>query len=212
VQHLVAEVVAPAVVDPFEVVEVDVEQAGRMRGVVPELDGVAEPLVEEGAVRETGQRVVEGELAQLLLGFALARDVEEVTLQVERALLLVDDDHALVSEPDDAAVAGDQPVFETERLVRLVRVLVGRQHALAILRVQQAREQVRVGGPFLDAVAEDRLDLTAREYVRADLVECVDVDDERELLDERAVAAADLLRRQTRVVVEFAKGNRHRRH
>ena len=61
-QHLVAEVVSPAVVDPLEVVEVDVEQPGRLPLVVPELDRVLEPLVEEGAVRQAGQRVVQGEL------------------------------------------------------------------------------------------------------------------------------------------------------
>ena len=61
-QHRVAEVVSPAVVDPLEVVEVDVEQPGRVPLIVPQLDGVLEPLVEEGAVRQPGQRVVEGEL------------------------------------------------------------------------------------------------------------------------------------------------------
>ena len=75
---------APAVVDPLEVVEVDVEQPGRVPFVVPELDRVLEPLVEEGAVRQAGQRVVQGELPQLLLRLALARDVEEVAVQVER--------------------------------------------------------------------------------------------------------------------------------
>ena len=61
-QHRVAEVVSPAVVDPLEVVEVDVEQPGRVPLIVPQLDGVLEPLVEEGTVRQPGQRVVEGEL------------------------------------------------------------------------------------------------------------------------------------------------------
>ena len=37
VQHLVAEVVAPAVVDPLEVVEVDVEEPRRLSRLVPEL-------------------------------------------------------------------------------------------------------------------------------------------------------------------------------
>ena len=72
VQHLVAEVVAPAVVDALEVVEVDVEQPSRLSLVVPQLDRVLQPLVEEGAVRQAGQRVVEGELPQLLLRLALA--------------------------------------------------------------------------------------------------------------------------------------------
>ncbi len=124
-------------------------------------------------------RVVEGVLPQLLLRFALARDVEEVALQVERLPVVVEDDDAFVAEPDDSAVPGDQPVLDAERLVRLVRVRVGGEHAFAIVRVEQAREQVGVGLPFVDAEAEDRLDLWAREDVRADRVERVDVDDER---------------------------------
>ena len=60
VQHLVAEVVAPTVVDSLEAVEVDVEQPGRLPLLAAEHDRVAQPLVEEGAVGETGQRVVEG--------------------------------------------------------------------------------------------------------------------------------------------------------
>ena len=111
-QHLVAEVVSPAVVDPLEVVEVDVEQPGRVPLGVTELDRVFEPLVEEGAVRQAGQRVVQGELPQLLLRLPLARDVEEVAVEVERLPVLVDDDHALVAEMDDPAIAGDEAVLE----------------------------------------------------------------------------------------------------
>ena len=170
-----------------------------------------EPLVEEGAVREAGQRVVEGELPQLLLRLALARDVEEIALQVERLAVVVEHDHALVAKIDDPAVAGDEPVLDAERLVRLVRVRVGCEHALAVVRVEQPREQVGVGRPFLDAVAEHRLDLAAREDVRADRVELVEVDDERKLLDQRAIAAADLVRGQVLVVV-LAERNRRRRH
>jgi len=54
------------------------------------------------------------------------------------------------------------------------------------------------------------LDLGAREDVGADRVECIDVDDEGELLDQRAVAAADLPGGQ--VVVALAERKRRRRH
>ena len=210
VQHLVAEVVAPAVVDPLEVVEVDVQQPCRLPLVVPQLDRVLQPLVEEGAVREAGQRVVQGELPQLVLRLALARDVEEVALEVERPSVLVHHDDALVAEMDDAPVARDEPVLEAERLVRLVRVHVRGEHAVAILRVEEAREELRFGRPVLDAVAQDRLDLPAREDVGADRVDLVEIDDEGELLDQRAVAPDGLVRRQ--VVVARAERKRGRRH
>ncbi len=178
---------------------------------VPELDRVAEPLVEEGAVGEAGQRVVEGELPQLVLRLALASDVEEVALEVERLPVVVEDDDALVAQVDDASVAGDEPVLEAERLVRLVRLHVRGEHALAVFRVEQPGEQLGIGRPFLDAVAEDRLDLAAREDVRADRVERVDVDDERELLDQRAIAADDLVCGQV-VVIVLAERDWRRRH
>src|SRR5262249_19209112 len=121
-EHLVAEVVAPPVVDPLEVVEVDVEQAGRLTFLVSELDRVAESFVEESSVRQARERVVEGLLPQLQLRLALARDVEQVALQVERFPVVVEDDDALVEEPDDSPVAGDEAVLDAQRLVRLMRV------------------------------------------------------------------------------------------
>jgi hypothetical protein len=84
------------------------------------------------------------------------------------------------------------------------------EHTLAIFGMEQPGEQLGVGRPFLDGVAENRLDLAAREDVRADRVELVEVDDERELLDQRAVAAIDLVRGQA--VVALAKRKRRRRH
>ena len=110
--------------------------------LVPELDRVLEPLVEEGAVRQAGQRVVQGELPQLVLRFALARDVEQVAVEVERPPVVVDNDDALVAEMDDAPVTGDEPILEAERLVRLVRAHVGVEHALAVFRMEQAREEL----------------------------------------------------------------------
>jgi hypothetical protein len=87
---------------------------------------------------------------------------------------------------------------------------VGGEHALAVVLVEQAREQVGVGLPLLHAVAEEGLDLRTREDVGADRVECVDVDDQRQLLDQRAIAAADLPRGQ--VVVALTERKRRRRH
>ena len=133
-QDVVTEVVSPAVVDPLEVVEVDVEQACRLPLGVPQLDRVPEPLVEEGSVRQAGQRVVQRELPQLFLGLALFRDVEQVALEVDRLSLLVEHDDTLVAQVNNASVAGDEPVLEAERLVGLVGVHMGGQDALAVLR------------------------------------------------------------------------------
>ena len=112
--------------------------------------------------------------------------------------MVVEHDHAFVAKMDDPAVAGDEPVLDAQGLMRLVRVRVGCEDALAVVRMEQPREQLGVGRPFLDAVTEHRLDLAACEDVRADRVELVEVDDERQLLDQRAIAAADLVRGQRR--------------
>ena len=123
--------------------------------------------------------------------------------------MLVDDDDAFVAKPDDPSVAGDEAVFEAERLVRVVGARVGGEHTLAVVRVEQAREQVRLRLPFLDGVAEERLDLPARKDVRADLIERVDIDHERQLLDQGPVTASDVVQRRRVVAPEI---NRHRRH
>src|SRR5690242_21452110 len=73
-----------------------------------------------------------------------------------------------------------------------MRVLVRFEHAGSILRVEELDEQVPVVAPLLDGVAEQAFDLAAREDVGARRVECVDVDDERQLLDERAIAPVEL--------------------
>ena len=125
--------------------------------------------------------------------------------------MVVEHDDALVAEMDDASVAGDEPVLEAERLVRLVRVRVGGEHTLAVVRMEEPREEVGVRRPLLDAVAEDRLDLPAREDVRADRVDLVEIHDERELLDQRAVAPADLVGGQV-VAALRAERKRNRRH
>ena len=185
-ENVVADAVAVLVVDRLELVEVEVDE--RRLGALRLADGyrVLELLVEEGTVRKAGERVEERLLPQLLLRLALGGDVE--------------DDDALVADPDDAAVAGREPVLEAQRLMSAMRARVGGEDALPVVRVQRADEQVAVVLPLLDRVAQQRLDLRAREDVRARLVEGVDVDDERELLNERSVAPLDLAGIRRRLV------------
>ena len=59
--------------------------------------------------------------------------------------------------------------------------------AVAILVMEDLREELGVCDPFLRRIAEQGLDLGACVDVRARLVERVDVDDERDLLDEGPV-------------------------
>ena len=72
-EQLVAGGVAEAVVDELELVEVEEEH--RDRGLAPagDREGVLEPVEEEVAVGQAGERVVEGLVLGALLGCAAAR-------------------------------------------------------------------------------------------------------------------------------------------
>ena len=175
-----------------------------MSGLLPERERVLELLVEERAVRKPGERVVQGELPQLLLRLPLRGDVEEVALQVERRPVVVEDDDSLVADPDRPAVLGDQAVLDAQRLVRRVRVRVRCEHPLAVVGMERADEEIGVVRPLGGRVAEHRLDLLAGEDVRARRVERVDVDDQGKLLDQGAIAprvirAEDGCRRRLRL-------------
>ena len=70
---------------------------------------------------------------------------------------------------------------------------VSREDTLAIVSMQQPDEQIGCGEPLRRRVAEQRLDLRAGEDVRACLVERIDIDDERQLFDERPVTPRDVV-------------------
>ena len=76
--------------------------------------------------------------------------------------------------------------------MRPVSARVRGEHAVTIIWMQGANEEVRIIPPLLDGVAEEGFDPATREDVGAAFVQRVDVDDERQLLDERAVAPLDL--------------------
>src|SRR5262245_42762587 len=173
------------VVDALEVVEVEEEHRDvRPRALAAEDERVLDAVREERTVREARKRVVERLVPELLLGFLARGDVEQVALQ--DVLVAVADDPRFVLHPEIAAASGAEPVLDKERLAGRVRSLVRSEDAFAILGMEQLHEEVVVLGPLGDGVAEHRLDLRARVDVRADIVEPVDVDGQRQLLDERA--------------------------
>ena len=68
-EEQVAHVVPERIVDVLEAVQVEHEQGDRERGASPRgpLDGLLEPVVEQNAIRQPGQRVVEGLVGELIL-------------------------------------------------------------------------------------------------------------------------------------------------
>ncbi len=125
-------------------------------------------------------------LAQRLLGLLAGRHVDQVALEEERAVLVVPYGHRVIVDPDGAAVLADQPVLAGERLAGRVDARSLGEHPVAIVGVQDLREEAR-DVPVLGRVAEHWLDLRAHVRGLDRLAECVDVGREREPLDERAV-------------------------
>ena len=75
-QQLVAGQVAEAVVDDLEAVEVEEEDGGQpLRLAARALDRLPQPVHEQRAVGQAGERVVEGVVEELLLGLLAVGDV-----------------------------------------------------------------------------------------------------------------------------------------
>ena len=139
--------VTQRVVDALEVVQVEKEDGDLRPSLLAAQDErVLDAVREQRAVREPGERVVEGLVAELLLRLAPSRDVEEVALEDE--LASVRDDARLVLHPQVATVPRAKAVLDEERLARRVRAVMCGENALAILRVQQLHEEVVVLDPL----------------------------------------------------------------
>ena len=131
--------------------------------------------------REDADEQLEPRAALVPLGHVL-----EVALCVAGVAVGVAHDDLVVADPDDRAVAGDQPVVgDRRRVAALVAPGDVEEHALPVVVVQAAHEQIGIGEPFLGRVAEQSLDQRADVAGGAAFVELVDVDHQRQLLDDR---------------------------
>ena len=115
-EDLVAGAVAEAVVDPLEAVDVEEVDGGGVTAAAA-IDRVCEPVTEEGAVGQSGERVVEREALELGLHALAVRHVEEDP-EEERLLLLrlAAHDRHLVADPHEAAVRAADAVLLDECL------------------------------------------------------------------------------------------------
>ncbi len=93
-----------------------------------------------------------------------------------------------VPQPHDSAVAADDAVLVIEWLARTLDARHLREHALAIVRVDDLHQEAGVGDPFVGAVRGHLSDLRADPGGARDLAGTIDVRCERQRLDERAVA------------------------
>ena len=188
--------------------------------------------VGDGGIHQLGQvRAGERQLADsrdrgllrraaLQLGFGplALGDVRQHAVPPHPALF-VGHQHGVVANPDRPAVAIGQAVVLRRRLAALAqRSGLAREHARAVVRVQQPRPQLRIGEPLLGRKPEQGV------HLRADVVPAAadagigDVGDRREALHEgegvdprqsRALVPA-LIARRLRMGAHFQTRYRHR--
>ena len=143
----------------------------------------------------TDSRSLSGKCAiAFLVGPLSLPDVDEEAAPVERSPVRPAKRRPLLANPDNPSVAGEQPVLRVDRRSAPHSVLDLDQHALAVLRVQQSREEVRFSLPLVGRVSEHRLDLRADEPRRAAIAGLVRPRHERNALDEGSKALLTLVR------------------
>ncbi len=98
---------------------------------------------------------------------------------------LVANDRRLVEEPVHGPIACDHAVLRPEGLVSVARAAVFGQDPIAVLGVKDLRVQLLFGDPFLHRVAELGLEPWAGVDVGGRLVQPVDVDGNRDMLEQR---------------------------
>ena len=206
-QHLVADAVAPGVVDDLEVVDVEVGQSQYLALAARPFERLAQHLAEQAAVGDPGQAVEAGHLHEAALRFLYTRHV--VRQRVHAA-----DAHG--QPPLRLHVGHERPFEDAVPVLRLQRHL--ERGAIAFERRLQARpggvvrglaerlRQVHAGQarPF---DAEPRLE---RGVAKAQAVVAVDVADQhRQVVGDQAQA---LLARGLRQFRFLALADVHRHH
>jgi hypothetical protein len=131
-QEHVAGLVAHAVVDELEAVEVDQHDPHRVAAAVRIGHGLAEAVLQQRAVRQAGQRVVLGHVVHALLGELAFGDVAAGAAVAGELAELVEDGLAVDQEPARLAVVVEHLVFEiVEGLVRVTWAMWARPFSVS---------------------------------------------------------------------------------
>jgi hypothetical protein len=143
-QQLVACRVAEAVVDHLEVVDVEQEKRGSLPWtVLGEDEGCGEPVLEEQAVGQAGERVVRRVAVDLFLRSTGGRHVERRSGEPARAPVAVVRPRCLDAQPPHRRVAPDDAHLRLDPLVRRAQRLEEPGEPGAVLRMHRADERRR---------------------------------------------------------------------
>ena len=181
---------AERVVDVLEVVEVDEQDGEPISGAPRRTRACDEAVDEQDAVRQPGQRVMQGLVAKLVLELLAVADVDEDALHHGRPAVGVPaDDRLVVDDPHDAPVAGDEAVLPAALLrVRSWSVDLGQDHPVAVGGVHAADPQRRIARSTPPAMyPSSSLIFGADEVPTTVLPGLGDVDDARNALDDGPV-------------------------
>ena len=213
-QQLVAGVVADAVVDQLEVVEVEEEDPDRRAGDGAAVERVAERVDEAEPVGQAGERVVQDAVAQRLVGgVALDRVGEDVGRGLDEVHVLrreavglgrVDVEHAeglllAVDQHREAAAHAEHPQRRRHREAALARPVVddhvqARVERGAGVGVARRRGAGRADDAVLEPGAQAQPAAVAADLPDAGAVDPVDLGHQRDRLAHQRVRVAVLQR------------------
>src|SRR4029450_4144120 len=111
-------------------------------------------------------------------------DVEDEAVMEHRPTGLVANHAGLVEEPVDAPVACNHAVFHREEVARLARPPVLGEDALEVVGMDNLEVELRIRRPLVGRVTKYGPEVRTHEDVGADVIEPVDVDSDRNLLDQ----------------------------
>ena len=186
-QQLIAGVVAQRVVDELEVVEIEEQDANPEVEPARTSERAFEHLLEQRAVRQTGQLVVVRQERDLLLGHLALRDVEDHALDQPRLAVAVVDRERLLHHPLDRAVLVHHPVLVVQRDVGPIGVLVLLPNPVDVVDVDVVAPAVRILQPGRRLDPQEVRDLWADVDAVHVLVDRIQVHHRGDLLYERPV-------------------------
>jgi hypothetical protein len=134
-----------------------------------------------------GRREAHASLLERLGRGTALRHVKQEAMEVEGLAVGIPNHHGLVLDPEQATVLRVEAVLAREGLTRFVRPCRLAEDPDFVLRMNGVDEELRVGEPFLRAVAEDPLRLRTDVDVGAHVVDRVDIGHKRKPLDDREV-------------------------
>ena len=151
--ELVARRVAEAVVDLLEAVEIEHEQRALGAVAAAARDVLGQRAVDAAAVEQARERVVVGEVAQLVLEAAALGDVLDLDEHVGRRAVVVAHDRGAQRDPDRVAVGVDDAQLGGHAVVGEQR---GEGLGGDVLVVGMQQLLVAQGGELVGRAAGDR--------------------------------------------------------